>query len=65
MANICVICEKRPSVGNTVSHANNRHKRLLFPNVHVMRFKYRGQTSVHRGSVCTKCVKSGKVEKVV
>ncbi|HBS47859.1 TPA: 50S ribosomal protein L28 [Candidatus Dependentiae bacterium] len=65
MANICVICDKRPQVGNLVSHAKNRTKRLLFPNVHVIRYRFRGQSNVFRGAVCTKCVKAGKVEKVV
>ena len=65
MANICVICKKRPRVGNNVSHANNRTKRLVFPNVHVMRFKLKGQTSVKRGAVCTRCVRTGTVEKAI
>lgn len=65
MANRCVICDKRPHVGNNVSNANNRTKRWIFPNVHVVRFVMPGQKSVQRGAVCTKCIKSGKVEKVV
>jgi large subunit ribosomal protein L28 len=65
MANICIICDKRPRVGNLVSNANNRTKRWVYPNVHVMRFKLKGHTSIQRGAVCTKCFKAGKIEKVV
>ena len=65
MAKICVICDKKPRVANNVSNANNRTKHWVFPNVHVMRFKLKGQAEVQRGCVCTKCVKAGKVEKVV
>lgn len=65
MANICVICAKRPQVGNNVSNANNKTKRWIYPNVQVMRFTLKGQTSIQRGAVCTKCLKAGKIEKVV
>ncbi len=65
MANICVICDKRPRVVNRVSKANNRTKEWVYPNVRVMRFSLKGSTNVHRGAVCTKCVKAGKVQKVI
>jgi large subunit ribosomal protein L28 len=66
MARICEVCDKRPQVGNLVSHANNRVKRWIYPNTHKIRFKVPGSSKgVTRGSVCTKCVKSGKIEKVV
>ena len=65
MANICVICTKRPQVSNLVSNANNKVKRWVYPNVHVMRFRLPGQTKVTRGAVCAKCVKAKKIEKVI
>ncbi|MCK4651304.1 50S ribosomal protein L28 [Candidatus Babeliales bacterium] len=65
MANICVICGKRPRVANLVSNANNKVKRWVYPNVHVIRFTLKGQKNIKRGPVCTKCVKAGKVEKVI
>jgi large subunit ribosomal protein L28 len=66
MARICAVCGKRPQVGNLVSNANNRVKRWIYPNVHVMRFSRTASTSgcVERGKVCTRCVKAGKVSKV-
>jgi len=65
MANICLACDKRPRAGQNVSHANNKTKRMFFPNVHKIRFRMKGQTSIKRGAICTRCVRSGKVEKVI
>lgn len=65
MARICDLCDKRPQVKNLVSHANNRVKRWVFPNVHKMRYTVASSTSVVRGSVCAKCLKAGKVTKVI
>lgn len=67
MSRICTVCGKRPQVANIVSHANNRVKKWVYPNVHRMRFTLAGCASgkVHAGKVCTKCVKGQKVNKVV
>lgn len=67
MARICDICGKGPRVANLVSHANNRVKRWVYPNVHRMRFKINQDccSKVHAGHVCTKCLKAGKITKVV
>lgn len=65
MANICTICDKRPQVVNNVSNANNKTKRWVYPNTHVIRFTLKGQRNICRGAVCTKCVKAGKVTKVI
>ena len=66
MAKICIVCGKKPQVGNLVSHAKNKVKRWIYPNVRVMRFVTpTDPKKVHRGAVCTKCVKAGKVKKVV
>lgn len=67
MARICAVCGKRPQVANLVSHANNKVKRWVFPNVHKMRFTMveQGSDKVYNDKVCTKCVKAKKVQKVV
>lgn len=67
MARICAICSKKPRVACNVSNANNRTKRWVYPNVHAMRFTVAGsaKATVQRGKVCTKCVKAGKVQKVI
>ncbi|MGC2310529.1 MAG: 50S ribosomal protein L28 [Candidatus Babeliaceae bacterium] len=67
MSRICTVCGKRPQVANMVSHANNRVKKWVYPNVHKVRFTYAGCQSgkVKNGKVCTKCVKAGKINKVL
>jgi large subunit ribosomal protein L28 len=62
MARICRICGKGRSVGNTVSHANNKTKRSWRPNLQKVRTRLEGQ--VRRVLVCTDCIHSGRVEKV-
>ncbi|HIE65092.1 MAG: 50S ribosomal protein L28 [Nitrospira sp.] len=61
MARVCDICEKRRQVGNSVSHANNRTKRVFQPNLQTVRALV--GKSVKRLRVCTSCIKSGKVVK--
>ena len=63
MARACEICGKRPQVGNTVSHANNRSKRRWFPNLQRVRAIQGGTT--RRIRVCTRCLRSGSVVKAV
>ena len=67
MARKCAICGKMPRVANTVSNANNRVKRWVYPNVHTMRYteKCDPKQRVQRNQVCTKCVKVGRVSKVM
>jgi large subunit ribosomal protein L28 len=66
MARICAICGKRPQVANTVSNANNRTKRWVYPNVQKIHYKTSlTGAAVHHDKVCTKCVKAGKVQKVI
>lgn len=67
MARICGICGKGPQVANLVSNANNRTRKWVYPNVHRMRYTKKGEqkVKVHQGAVCTKCVKVGKVSKVM
>ena len=38
MSQICQVTGKRPLVGNSVSHANNKTKRRFLPNLHRRRF---------------------------
>jgi large subunit ribosomal protein L28 len=57
----CAVCGKRPTVGNNVSHANNRTKRRWNPNLQRVRAKF-GE-STRRVRVCTVCLKSGRVVK--
>ena len=38
MSRVCDITGKKPTVGNRVSHANNKKRRRFLPNLHVQRF---------------------------
>jgi large subunit ribosomal protein L28 len=59
----CRICGKGKTVGNNVSHANNRTKREIYPNLQKMKVIIDGRRQ--RAYVCTRCVRSGLVEKAV
>jgi large subunit ribosomal protein L28 len=61
MARICDVCGKGPSVGNNVSHANNRTKRRWQPNLQRVRANVNG--TIKRIRACTRCLRSGKVRK--
>ena len=37
MSRVCQVTGKRPSSGNTVSHANNKTRRRWLPNLHTRR----------------------------
>jgi large subunit ribosomal protein L28 len=38
MSRVCKVTGKHPTVGNRVSHANNRKRRRFLPNLHTQRF---------------------------
>lgn len=38
MSRVCQVTGKRPTSGNTVSHANNHRRRRFLPNLHTQRF---------------------------
>lgn len=40
MSRVCQVTGKGPLVGNNVSHANNKTKRRLLPNLHTKSFNY-------------------------
>jgi len=57
----CAVCGKRPWVGNSVSHANNKSKRRWNPNLQRVRANLEG--TVKYIKVCTRCLRSGRVRK--
>ncbi len=61
MSKICEMCGKRPQVGCNVSHAHNVTKRRFYPNLQTVRTLYNGR--IRRMSVCTSCIKAGRVIK--
>jgi large subunit ribosomal protein L28 len=61
MAQRCDICGKGPRFGNRVSHAHNVTARRFNPNLQRMRSVMGGVQK--RLRVCTRCLRSGKVNK--
>lgn len=60
---VCAVCGKHKVAGNNVSHANNRTKRFFKPNLQRVRMiTPKGPRRVH---VCTRCIRSGKVQKAI
>lgn len=63
MARVCEICGKKSMVGHQVSHAHNLSKRRWRPNLHQVRGRF--GTTTRRIKVCTRCLRSGRVQKAV
>jgi large subunit ribosomal protein L28 len=63
MAQRCEICAKAPTFGHNISHAHNVTNRRWTPNI--QRVKVRLEGKVRRIRICTRCLRSGKVEKVI
>jgi len=61
MGATCALCDKRRRVGNKVSHANNKSKRLFLPNLQRVRAIINNATRYIR--VCTACIRSGYITK--
>ncbi len=62
----CEICDKSVNFGNKLSiarsHISNRAKRTWKPNLRRVNVNVNGEHK--RMYVCTKCLRSGKVERV-
>ncbi|HET6370056.1 MAG TPA: 50S ribosomal protein L28 [Nitrospiria bacterium] len=63
MARVCEVCGKGKRVGNNVSHAHNKTKRVFRPNLQSVRAVI-GATR-KRILACTSCLKSGRVRKAI
>jgi len=63
LARRCAICNKGVSHGHNVSHAENKTKRTWSPNLQTVRAVLNGR--VMRIRVCTRCLRSGKVQRAV
>ncbi len=59
MARRCAICGKEPSAGRSLSHSHVRTRRRFLPNLQRVRAIVDGTQK--RVSVCTGCLKSGRV----
>jgi large subunit ribosomal protein L28 len=61
MSRKCEICGKGRLVGNNISHAHNKTKKVSYPNLQRVKVVRNGQSL--KMSVCTRCIRSGKVQK--
>ena len=61
MARSCYVCGKSPAAGMKVSHSHRRTKRRWNPNLQNFKANLAGTTRTI--TVCTKCIKAGKVAK--
>jgi large subunit ribosomal protein L28 len=61
MALACEICGKKPSFGNTISHAHNVRRRRWNPNLRRVKAVINGVRKHVR--VCTACIRAGRVKK--
>lgn len=59
----CAVCEKDITFSLQVSHSNRKTARTWKPNLQSVRVNNGGQ--VKRVKVCTKCLKSGKVQRAI
>lgn len=63
MARKCDICNKGVVAGVQYSHSNRQSKRTWAPNLKRVRAVVNG--TPQRVNVCTRCLRSGKVERAV
>ncbi len=63
MARLCQVCGKSVDSGNLVSHSNRKTKRHWSPNVQRVRAIVEGKKV--RLTVCTRCLRSGRVQRAV
>lgn len=59
----CAVCGKSRTTGYNVSHSHVRTKRTWKPNLQKVKTVWEGKVQVI--SVCTKCLKAGKVQGVI
>ncbi|MEE3392418.1 MAG: 50S ribosomal protein L28 [Lachnospiraceae bacterium] len=57
----CAICGKGVHFGNGVSHSHRRSNRIWQSNIKTVKANVNG--TVKRIPVCTRCLRSGKVER--
>jgi len=58
----CDICGKTPLFGKQISHSHKLSNKKWSVNIQKVRVKV--NNTVRKVNVCTKCLKSGRVEKI-
>lgn len=63
MAKCCVVCGKGVTVGMKLSHSHIRTKRTWAPNLQRVKAVIEG--TPRRVLVCTRCLRSGKIQRAI
>ena len=63
MSRKCAVCGKGPMTGNKISHAHNTTRRRWLPNLQKIKVELNGK--IQNAYVCTSCIRSNKIRKVV
>ncbi len=63
MSRVCAICKKGTRAGNNVSHSHKKTRRVWVPNLQRARVMIDGSPRTIR--ICTRCLRSGKVQRLV
>lgn len=61
MSRKCEVCGKGQVSGNRVSHSNRHTRRKWNANIQSVRLEENG--NVRRANVCTKCIRSNKINR--
>ena len=63
MSKFCEICKKGVMSGNLVSHSNRKQRTSWAPNILKVTVMVNG--TPRKMNVCTRCLRSNKVERVI
>lgn len=63
MSRKCEICGKHTETGNTISHSHRKTRRLWLPNLKKVKVMENGTKKTI--TICTRCIRSNKVEKAL
>ncbi|MFB0566450.1 MAG: 50S ribosomal protein L28 [Candidatus Aminicenantaceae bacterium] len=63
MPKVCEFCGKGPRFGHSISHSHKASKKKWKPNL--QRVKIQNKKGTRQIWVCTRCIRSGKVTKVL
>jgi large subunit ribosomal protein L28 len=62
MSKVCSVCNKGKMGGNLVSHSNRKTPKIMSANLHKVKIVTENG-SQKREYICSKCLKSGKVNR--
>ncbi|MCC8183945.1 50S ribosomal protein L28 [Cloacibacillus porcorum] len=64
MSKFCDCCGRGPATGNAVSHSNRHTRRRWLVNIQSVKVDV-GGGETRKLHICTKCLRSGKVQRAV